>query len=187
LEEGDVALGAEGALSFLRSLANSGKTIELTTTGSSMAPLIRSGSTVEIHFVPPSELRVGDVVLFRRERRLLLHRLVGQEARDGHLFFLEKGDHQPSSSWIPGDACLGRVTSIETDGRRWLVDSASGRRLSRLILNLSRGELALYRLKTRCLGTRKAPFGRPYIAVAGRLRALLARALAGRRGPAGPA
>ena len=79
-----------------------------------MFPCLQPGDLLEIHR-PASPIRTGDVVVFDRHGKLVVHRVAGQT---GDLL-ITRGDrlHHPDAP-VPADAILGCVTAIERRGRR---------------------------------------------------------------------
>ncbi len=99
------------------------------TSGRSMTPLIRGGTTVRYTAVGAADLVPGDIMVFRSEGRLLVHRLIEKKESEGGVILREKGDNQLTARWIPADALLGKAV-IATHGhsRRPLdVDLSDGR------------------------------------------------------------
>jgi hypothetical protein len=89
----------------------------IATTGLSMHPLIKEGSTLT--FIPASADRaitVGDIALFERAETLVAHRIVGRFYQDGSLCFREKGDNIFLPGFFPADCLIGRVIKIEHNG-----------------------------------------------------------------------
>lgn len=89
----------------------------IATSGVSMYPLIRDGSTLT--FVPPSGDRaivVGDIALFERAETLVAHRIVGRFQQNGSLWLREKGDNTFLPGSFPADLLIGRVVKIEHSG-----------------------------------------------------------------------
>jgi hypothetical protein len=89
----------------------------IATTGLSMHPLIREGSTLT--FLPAAADRsicIGDIALFERMETLVAHRIVGRFYLDGTLWFREKGDNTCVSGSFPADSLIGRVIKIEHSG-----------------------------------------------------------------------
>jgi len=83
--------------------------LRLRVTGSSMIPALWPGDLVTIRSTPSSELSCGDIVLFFRDRRFFVHRVLDVSA--GSL--LTRGDSVVSSdSPVSPDELLGRVVSI---------------------------------------------------------------------------
>ena len=155
-------LGAEARLALLQSLRGTGKTMQLRTDGISMSPMLETGAIATIEFADASGLRAGDVILFVRADRLVLHRLLRVRNGEGGVVFVEKGDHQPFAADIAVSCVLGRAIEIATTRGTFRATSPSGRRVTRRLLRYSRAEHALYRLKVKMFGTRPSSAGRLY-------------------------
>lgn len=104
------AVKCELAAEVLRS---SGK-LRLQVTGWSMLPSIWPGDTLLVEWVDPSKMAEGDIVLFRRDRRLFAHRVVRSETSD----IVTRGDSMsaPDRPIAKGEI-LGRVASIMRLGK----------------------------------------------------------------------
>lgn len=75
--------------------------------GESMLPALWPGDVVEIESCRVEELRAGEIVLARRDDRLVLHRLVSGSGPNG---FVLRGDCVRSADpEYPADALLGRL------------------------------------------------------------------------------
>lgn len=60
-----------------------GKSVTLTVRGNSMQPRLRDGKdVVELHPFRPDDLKVGDVILFRYNKRFILHRIIHIDMTD---------------------------------------------------------------------------------------------------------
>jgi signal peptidase len=83
--------------------------------GQSMYPFIRNGDVLVIKPVHISELKRGDVILFRPARnRCIVHRIVGKKDREDRLRLLVRGDSSlRSDGWISSSQVLGRVESLK--------------------------------------------------------------------------
>ena len=97
-----------------------GGRLRLQVHGESMLPALWPGAVVEIASCSLEDVRLGEIVLARRDGRLFLHRLVSTCKPDG---FLLRGDSMPGSDpQFPVEALLGRLVS-KADARRgvsWL-------------------------------------------------------------------
>jgi signal peptidase I len=83
--------------------------------GTSMLPALCPGDQVLIQSCNSNETEVGDVVAFRREGRLFVHRVV-ERFRDGHL--LTRGDAiSLQDDPVSTNEFLGKITQIERRGR----------------------------------------------------------------------
>ena len=93
-----------------------GKNVMLTVQGNSMRPFIRSGRTkVLLSTCNPTELKKGDIVLFRFRGRHILHRIVKRNERE----FLLAGDGNYKIFERCGldDIVAKAVTVIRPNGR----------------------------------------------------------------------
>lgn len=108
------ALKCELAGEVLRSSG----TLRLRVTGWSMLPTVMPGDTLLIERVSSDEVSEGDIVLFRRERRLFAHRVIVATDNAGEREFVTRGDGMPQSD-PSGDKSelLGKVAFILRNGR----------------------------------------------------------------------
>jgi signal peptidase I len=106
--------------------------------GSSMLPWVRPGDIALLGKVSPEEIRCGDILLFRRENRILVHRKVERFTWDRRTFFVTKGDANPHADGVivPSEI-LGRLERIYRGGRRIEFDSRESRALNVLIARVS--------------------------------------------------
>lgn len=106
------ALKCELATEVLRSSG----TLHLRVTGSSMLPTIMAGDTLAIQRSSQDAVSVGDIVLFGRDRRLFVHRVVAKSAPQ-HGTVVTRGDAMPVLDLPVSEAdLLGRVTLILRNG-----------------------------------------------------------------------
>jgi signal peptidase len=89
--------------------------LRLKVSGSSMLPAIRPGDVLTIHRFAHGGASAGDVVLFRREGRFFVHRILRREGAG----FIARGDAARSCDpWVADSDLLGRVVSVERGGRQ---------------------------------------------------------------------
>ena len=95
--------------------------------GRSMNPTIREGERITVEPVASSDVRVGDIVLYRTHRAVLAHRVMTIESRDsaGHIFVLRGDASSTCDESAESGQILGRVVSVEREGR--CVDLSSRR------------------------------------------------------------
>lgn len=111
------ALKCDLAAEVLRSSGS----LRLRVMGLSMLPAVWPGDTLLIERVDANALSTGDLALFRRDRRLLVHRVVsvsgtGDMIKNG--IIQTRGDAMPQPDPpVPGRDLLGRVSYIVRDGR----------------------------------------------------------------------
>lgn len=102
------------------SLRSSGY-LRLGVTGWSMLPAVLPGDTLLIERASHGEVSDGDIVLFARDRRLFVHRIVSK----GETHLLTRGDAMPQGdSPVPVVDVLGKVILI-VRGRRSLRPTRS--------------------------------------------------------------
>lgn len=135
--------------------------------GQSMLPMIRSGDTVRV--APLDRLRKGDVLLYERDGRWFVHRLIcdrGADVSRGRLVL--RGDGLPvADPPVTAASVLGRVTGIERRSRIVWLDGPIGTIyrwaacipglrypvIPTVVVNVARAK----RLGCRWLGLRQAP------------------------------
>jgi len=81
-----------------------------------MLPTIWPGDTLLVEQVEFSPVAEGEIILFRRERRLFAHRIV----RSGRFDILTRGDSMAAPDLpVDRDEVLGRIVSIIRNGKRF--------------------------------------------------------------------
>jgi signal peptidase len=94
--------------------------------GNSMLPTLYNGDLVIIYKPPPSDINVGDIVVYRSPitGRLVIHRVIKINSHDGvSYYYITKGDNNPVDDVAQGleppggiayEEILGVVISIKT-------------------------------------------------------------------------
>ena len=110
------AAGRELLLELLQKHGQS----RLRVTGGSMMPAILPGDVVHLRIVSSQkeEIRVGDVVLFARDGRFFLHRVVGirRDEQDRSLLITQGDALAASDAPIAAQNVLALATGIERNG-----------------------------------------------------------------------
>jgi signal peptidase I len=109
----------------------------------SMYPMIRRDDQVLVERIYSESVRFGDIVVFRKDGRLTVHRVIGKREVGGEYHFLEKGDANLQSSLVPAKEIVGRVTIIKNKGKTLPVISGSGRLLQLTLACISYTSLQL--------------------------------------------
>jgi signal peptidase I len=116
-----------------------------------MHPTIRSGELITVAPVAPSEVKAGDVVLYRLDRHrrgVIAHRVVGIERTDrGVVRFVFRGD--------AADCCDAPVATDQVLGKVLAVDRAGCR------IGVRSRRPTLRRLLWRCASRAKRALGGP--------------------------
>ncbi len=109
--------------------------IEIPIQGQSMRPLIQSGDTVRVSPYPQTPVAVGDVVLFRREKSLVAHRVIAMKEENGAHLIAERGDNAILVVWRPAGEIVGRVERVIRGQRVLDLNRGAGKAVGR-IMNL---------------------------------------------------
>jgi signal peptidase I len=86
--------------------------------GCSMSPAILDGEAITVEPVRPPEVRMDDIVLYRAERRVIAHRVVGIDSEsEAAPIFILRGDAAGSpEERVESRQILGRVSAVERKG-----------------------------------------------------------------------
>ena len=84
-----------------------------------MHPTIRHGDLITVEPVEPSELKRGDIILYRLQDSFIAHRIVSIKERDGcGLIFILRGDASATcDDAVESEQVLGKVICLERDHR----------------------------------------------------------------------
>jgi signal peptidase I len=128
---------ADDALCIADALKRRGR-ISLRVHGTSMLPWVRPKDIALIRQISMENVRCGDVVLFRRESRLFVHRIVEKRGSLDASQLFSKGDAHPTSDGVVQEQeLLGRVMRIYRHGQRIDLDAPRHLALGLLISQLS--------------------------------------------------
>jgi signal peptidase I len=128
---------ADDTLRIADALKRRGR-ISLRVHGTSMLPWVRPKDIALIRQISIENVRCGDVVLFRRENHLLVHRIVEKRGSLNASQLFSKGDAHPTSDGVVREQeLLGRVMRIYRGGRRIDLDAPRQLALGLFISQLS--------------------------------------------------
>lgn len=95
-------------------VARSSGEVRLRVTGASMLPALWPGDLVTVQRRVPSELAVGQVVVYRRDEKLIVHRIT--RTSGDHL--ITQGDSRPFDDLpVQASEIVGQVAGILRNGR----------------------------------------------------------------------
>jgi hypothetical protein len=115
-------MSREEAILALKGLLEAGGNRFLTIRGTSMAPFLATGDRVEVEAVPPALLRLGDLIAFLQDGKVIVHRYAGRVNRAGIPYLRQKGDGLRGFGLVPAADLLGRVVRVATpSGERGLM------------------------------------------------------------------
>lgn len=94
-------------------LLDKGTSIRITASGYSMYPAIRPGNTIIIKPVEEEELKCGSIIAWKREKDMVVHRLVLVYESENKKYFITRGDSCRSLDRpVTHDMIAGRVEAI---------------------------------------------------------------------------
>lgn len=88
------------------------KTLILSIRGTSMSPLLKENDLIKIKYVLPKELRLGDLITYYNNEKLITHRYFGKIGKNGQKRLIEKGDNS-FFSIMPENQMIGRVIAVK--------------------------------------------------------------------------
>lgn len=121
---------------LITELLQGGYKVNFSAPGHSMYPTIMPSETILVEPIDPGTVKMGDIILYQTDGRLIAHRLIGIDLLTSNST-LSHSNFEPQSSVLSpdrffifrGDACpscdkpveanqiLGKVVSIERNGR----------------------------------------------------------------------
>jgi len=110
--------------------------VHVTGKGSSMYPFVRTGDKLLIEPKSPAELSIGDIIFYQRATGIYIaHRLI---KKISSATLITKGDNVDYYDVpVPIEQVLGRVVSIERDGRNKRLNSWLNKVISKSWARLS--------------------------------------------------
>jgi len=108
-------------LDLTTELLSQGTTVRFRPTGRSMYPSIREGELITVEPVVASDVTLGDIVLYRSERGLIAHRVVGTSPTQSSVlsphYFLRGDSSLSCDETVTPEQILGRVIRVQRNGR----------------------------------------------------------------------
>lgn len=118
----DVSIAASDAVAFdlAEEVIRKFSSVRLRVTGTSMMPCMLPGDLVTVKRASSNEVSDGEIVLFKRANGFGLHRVVAQPEAVPGCALLTRGDRlRNNDPLVSSEALLGRVESIERNGRQF--------------------------------------------------------------------
>ena len=112
-----------------------------------MHPFIKDKDIIKIKPVDPEKLKAGDVIFYKpKDRGLIAHRLIKKRTEEkDDLLFVTKGDFCPASDpAISSTDILGKVISIERNGKEISMENSMARLKNFLLSKASPFSFILY-------------------------------------------
>ncbi len=97
-------------------LLKQGVAVHFRAPGTSMTPAIQDGEWIVVHPVRADEIKIGDIVLYRINSRLVAHR-IHRLPRSASEAFVLRGDTNGEDEFVTEERILGRVVWAESESR----------------------------------------------------------------------
>ena len=96
-----------------------GHDVRFSAPGRSMYPTIKEDETITVQPVTPLAVQKGDIILYRWEKGVIAHRIVGIEKTNGGASrFILRGDASGAQDeWVMPEQVMGKVVTVDR-GRR---------------------------------------------------------------------
>lgn len=114
-------------------LLKAGRDAVVPVQGTSMNPFLLQGDRLHIRRASPDQLRLGDLMAFRREGALIVHRYAGRVHRDGELWLRQKGDNVAGFSLVPLADLVGRADWVVRGERTLDLSGGAARWRNRVL------------------------------------------------------
>src|SRR6476646_2719991 len=110
-------------------LIASGKGFRFQARGRSMLPSIEDGDVLHVAPARPARLKIGDIVLFKKDGEFKAHRIVGRDKDRSKKGFITRGDaSMQTDGMVPRESIIGRVVAVESkQGRLVSTTTVSAR------------------------------------------------------------
>lgn len=119
----------------------------------SMAPIIGIGDKVEVTWTEPDRIRLGDIVAFRCENDVIVHRVTGKARGVQGISFRNCGDAEGSPTSFHEDDLIGCIIKRIRDRHSVSLTTLSSRISGWLLALRIKSRDYLDRVHPRCLGT----------------------------------
>ena len=105
--------------------------VRLRVFGTSMVPSVLPGDVIHVQRANLSEIAPGEIVMYLRDERLFVHRVVGRTGEPDGPRLITRGDRLTyNDPLVSSSELLGRVTSIQTYDGRWHREVRPAKRLT---------------------------------------------------------
>ena len=106
-------------LDLTTQLLRDGQSVRFHAPGRSMYPTIREGEAITVEPILPSEVKVGDIILYRSDDSVIAHRVARIERGENEVrsFILRADTWGEYDEPVYADQVMGKVVSTERGGR----------------------------------------------------------------------
>ena len=85
--------------------------------GFSMWPFLRAGDRLMVRKIPPKDLKIGDIILYIKDKQSICHRLVKKVKKGEKYTFYAQGDSSNSAEPVEAGMLQGKVVGLLRKGR----------------------------------------------------------------------
>ena len=110
------------AVELLEDLLLKKRELGLHVLSGSMMPLVKKGDEVIFKHAEPNDIKIGDIIVFKKEDRLIVHRVIRKYYDGDSILFLQKGDNSTNAEVISGESIIGKVFAIRKGGKNIRLD-----------------------------------------------------------------
>jgi len=107
----------------------------------SMVPLIKPGDRVLMSGVASEQIRRGDIIVFKRNGNLYVHRVLKKWRTPSGIALTEKGDGTYRYGRVRADDVIGRVMAVKSNQKVYVLTAPFGRLASRALSLLFYGTI----------------------------------------------
>ncbi|MDD4969015.1 MAG: signal peptidase I [Paludibacter sp.] len=137
-------------LNLAESLLDDHHPINFNMQGFSMYPTLREGDRGIVEKWNTEELLVGDIIVFKANHKLVAHRLVRIEIREGVRLYIAKGDKNNfTDEPFTSEALVGKMTSFQRKNSIKTMDSPSMKVRAFIFLHFSKVLIPFHNLCLR--------------------------------------
>lgn len=129
----EINLEPKDFIFLLRNLLYNGCMLSFKAKGKSMRPFIMDGNKITARPAISSQLSRGDVILYRRDDSVAVHRFFGLNKNGIGTLLIVKGDCQSIFEIVREEDLLGKVAAIEIKGKIIKFDNSLIRLIGTLI------------------------------------------------------
>jgi signal peptidase I len=94
---------------ILHTLQETGR-VRTSFAGRSMWPTLDEGMQILVEKIKPKDIKLGEIILYRKENSLVVHRVMRIFHKDNKNFFITKGDHGVIIDTVPEEHLFGIIT-----------------------------------------------------------------------------
>ncbi len=141
---------ANNLLDLVEILLDEDQQLSFSMQGYSMYPTLRTGDKGIVQKWNANDVKIGDIVVFKTNNKLVAHRLIDIYYREGVRIFIAKGDkNNHTDEPFDGSAIVGKITSFQRKKRILRMDSTGMKLRKFSALHFSKFAIPFYDLFLR--------------------------------------